>query len=166
MGIAQDILDGVKEIKKAMDEGIFDTDVYKALVGKHGTGDKVSDEDRKRIETMLALPDMKPYDEDGSLEAWLLRISLWGKIRITQDNPISSGNVKNREISTDDFLDHVDNRTMNSVFGKWEIKELAINKLMFYRTCWGIDGKNKQETITVEVALRPDLENLLKKARR
>jgi hypothetical protein len=165
VSIVQELFNLFKEVKgTAVDEGVYDNDVYKAMVDKYGDSNKqLSPEDKKRVETMLALPDMRPYDEDGTLEAWLLRISIWGKIKITQNDPANG--VKNRSMSNDNFLDHVDNQELNKLFGKWEIEVMEVNKLRFYRTNWGLDGKDKEEEMVVEVDLRDDLKKLLKSRR-
>ena len=164
MNIVQELFNLFKEVKTtAVDEGGYEDSLFKEMGDKYGTSSNMSPEDRKRVETMLALPDMRPYDEDGNLEAWLLRISLWGKIKITQNDPANG--IRNKNMSNDNFLDHVDNQELNKLFGKWEINVMEVNKLRFYRTNWGLDGKDKEEEMVVEVDLRDDLKKLLKSRR-
>lgn len=144
-----------------IDEGIFDTDLYKEFFHKYGKNKfpDLSAGDLDKINTLLAEPCAMPYEQEGTLEAWLLRISLWGKIKITWKNPEDS---VNKVISTDKFLDHVDNQKLNNMYGKWQIEEVKINKIRFFRKFWSIYGKEVTEELIVDIELRQDLKQKLK----
>ncbi len=103
-----------------------------------------------------------PYEQDGTLEAWLLRISLWGKIKITWVNP--EGCV-NKTMSNSGFLDRVDDQELNGMYGKWRLEEVEINRIRFYREFMGINGENNVEEMIVDIDLRPDLKEELRRAR-
>ena len=142
-------------------EGIFDTDLYKEFSKKY-SGQKLPDlsaGDLDRINALLAEPCAMPYEQEGTLEAWLLRISLWGKIKITWKNPEDG---INKEISTDKFLDHIDNQRLNKLYGKWHIEEAKINRIRFFRKFWSIYGKEVTEELIVDILLREDLKQKLK----
>lgn len=144
-----------------IDDNIFDTDVYQELSNKYKNTKfpKLTDNEKEEIDALLAEPCALPYEQDGTLEAWLLRISLWGKIKITWKNPEEG---INRTISNNEFLNHVDNQELNKMYGKWKLEEAKVNKIRFYREFWGIDGNNIVEEMIVDIDLRPDLKKKLK----
>jgi len=144
-----------------LDEGIFDTDIYKELSDKYKNEKfpSLSVEEKEKVDALLAEPCALPYEQDGTLEAWLLRISLWGEISINWKNP---ENNTNKKITTDEFLEYIDNQEWNKMYGKWKLEEVKINKIRFYRKFWGIEGKNIVEEIIVNIKLRPDLQKKLK----
>ncbi|MFA5159525.1 MAG: hypothetical protein WC484_03355 [Candidatus Omnitrophota bacterium] len=143
---------------------IFDTDVYKECSDKHKNTKlpKLSTAEKKEVDALLAEPCAMPYEHDGTLEAWLLRISLWGKIKITWKNP---EDYVNKTMSNSEFLDHVDDQELNAMYGKWQLEEVEINKIRFYREFMGISGENNIEEMIVDIDLRPDLKEKLKRTR-
>lgn len=143
---------------------IFDTDVYREFSEKYKEKKlpDLSAEDKEKIDALLAEPCAMPYVQDGTLEAWLLRISLWGKIEITWINPEDD---IDRIMSHDEFLDHVDNKKLNNMYGKWQLEEVEINRIRFYREYMGISGEYNVEEMIVDIDLRPDLEEKLRRAR-
>jgi hypothetical protein len=163
MGIFRDILSAIFSTgaQEKIDEGVFDTDVFKEFSNKYKNVKfpKLSEEEKEDVDSMLAEPCAMPYEEDGTLEAWLLRISLWGKIKITHKNPEDG---TNRTMTNQQFLDYIGNEEVNEMYGKWKVEEAAINKIRNYREFWGINGKNNVEEIIVDIDLRPDLKKKLK----
>ncbi len=151
-----------KGVKKQTEEGFWDfnKDIYDEYAKRFGSRGELSKEDSELVKKLLAMPDIRPYDEEGTLEAWLLRISLWGKIMITQTNKTEGW--KKRSINKDQFLDYVSNEIDIEAYGPWKIDVLAVNKIKFYRDYWGIDGKTIVEDMTVEIDLRPDLKARLR----
>ena len=150
----------LKDISR-LAEGIFDTDLYKEFSKKYSGKKlpKISASESDRIASLLAEPCAMPYEEERTVEAWLLRISLWGKIKITWKNPEDG---INKEISTGKFVDHIDNQKLNNLYGKWNIEEAKINRIRFYRKFWGINGKEVTEELIVDIQLRDDLKQKLK----
>lgn len=124
--------------------------------------ESLTDDEKREIKAKLSIPDAKPADFDGTLEAWLIRIGLWGKITITRKDPESKSK---KEISKNEFLDYISNYEINLIRGKWEVVEEKINVIKFTRDFWTINGKNESEELKVEIDLRDDLKMLLKKAR-
>lgn len=156
MGLISDFFNCFKAVK----ESIYDTEVYDDMIDKYGESNtKLSAEDKKKIDTLLALPDIRPYDEEGTLEAWLLRISLWGKIKIIQNCP--ADNIRNKKLTNQEFLYYIDNQVLNDTYGLWEIDVMAFNKIKYYRSC----GNGKTEELIIEIDLRPDLKKILKKVK-
>jgi len=145
---------------------IFNTEQYKSVKERYQSkisNAKLSDKEKEEIDKLLAVPDARPALFDGTLEAWLLRISLWGKIKITHKNPEARMNVT---MNDDMFLNYVDDKQRNETYGQWTIEEVQINKIRFYRKYVGITGKEVTEEIIVDIDLRPDLKERMKKAKR
>ena len=143
---------------------VFDTDVYKECSDKYKNTKfpKLSAAEKEEVDALLAEPCAMPYEQDGTLEAWLLRISLWGKIKITWKNP---EDYVNKTMSNSEFLDHVDDQELNGMYGKWRLEEVEINRIRFYREFMGINGENNVEEMIVDIDLRPDLKEKLRRAR-
>jgi len=144
---------------------VFDTDIYKEYSEKYKNKNlpNLSAADKDRIASLLAEPCAVPYEEERTVEAWLLRISLWGKITITWKNPEDG---INKTISTDKFVDHIDNQRLNKLYGKWTIEEAKINRIRFFRKFWSIYDKEVTEELIVDIDLRPDLKEKLRRARK
>ena len=159
------LLNGVtKNLKeKEILEGIFDTDIFKELEQKLKPAGNLSPQKREEIATLLSTPSAVPRDFDGTLEAWLLRISIWGKSTIVRKDPEDG---INRTISKNEFLSYVDNQGRNRQRGTWDVEEKEINKIRFHRTFWSFKGRNVTEEILVTIDLRADLKTALKKMRR
>ena len=159
------ILGSVKNTLKGREvlEGIFDTEIFRELEQKLKPVGTMSPQERDEVAQLLATPDAKPHDFDGTLEAWLLRISIWGKFTITRKDP--EDNV-NRTVSRQEFLAYMDNRSRNADRGLWHVEEVEINIIRFHRTFWSFTGKNVTEEMRVTIDLRPDLKSALKKMRR
>ena len=162
MSIFKDLFRGmIDKFQKPVDEGVFDTDIFREFTDKYRDTKfpKLTDAEKEDVDALLAEPCALPYEQDGTLEAWLLRISLWGEVKITWKNPEEGINKK---MSNSQFLDHVDNQKLNDMYGKWRLEEVKINQIKFYREFWGIDGKNVVEEMIVDIYLRPDLKKKLK----
>lgn len=145
---------------RAIFESMFDTEVFKDYQKKYSPSkNKLEDEDRRRIDKLLACPSALPADFDGTLEAWLLRISLWGKIKINRKDPEDH---INKEITRDHFLDYIGDDEKNSFRGKWTVEAIDINKIRFYRKFDSINGKEETEELVVFIDLRDDLKKKLK----
>lgn len=143
---------------------IFDTDIYNEFSEYH-KGAKLPEltkEEQEKVNRLFAEPCALPYAEDGTLEAWLLRISIWGKIKITHKNPEDG---TNRTLTNRQFLEYVDDQKLNKMYGKWMLEEVKINRIRFHRTFYTINGKNETEELIVDIDLRPDLKERLRKAR-
>ena len=144
-------------------EMIYNMSFFKELEQKLKLTEKLSAAEREGIAKQLATPDAMPYDFDRTLEAWLHRISFWGKIKITRKDP--EGNIR-RTLSKNEFLSYTDNKSINSQRGIWNAEELDINKIRFSRRFWSIAGREVTEELIVEIALRKEIKDALKKARK
>jgi len=127
-----------------------------------GDWDRMSDAEKNKIDMMLSYPDPRPMDFDNNLEAWLLRISNWGRIKITHTNPEDK---TKRTLNANQFLDYIDNQARNATYGLFDVETPKIDRIRFYRSFWSIYGKKVTEEIIVDIDLKPSLANALKKVR-
>jgi len=160
----KNLLKGVQEDlqRKELLENIYDTEVFRELEKNLNPAGTMSPQEKERLTKLLATPCALPYDFDGTMEAWLLRISIWGKLSIKRKDPEER---VNRAMQNREFLIYLDNQDRNSVRGLWDAEELDINKIRFHRTFWSVLGKNVTEEIIVTIDLRPDLKKAISKMR-
>jgi len=159
-GLLKNVEENLKE--KQLLENIYDTEVFRELEKSLKPAGALSSQERERLSKLLATPSALPYDFDGTMEAWLLRISIWGRINVKRKDPEER---VNRTMQNREFLIYLDNQDRNSVRGLWKAEELDINKIRFHRTFWSVLGKNVTEEIIVTIDLRPDLKRAIKKMR-
>jgi len=112
----------------------------------------LSDDDKKLIERMLACPDARPGQWDLTLDAWLLRISLWGKIKITHNNP--DAKIRNASMPYDQLVDYADDQRRNAEYGKFSIENPKINSVRFVRS---FNSQESGEMVTEEIIVEIDL---------
>ena len=79
---------------------------------------KLNDQELEHYKKILQIPDSRPCDVDGTLETWLYRISLWGKITLTHINPESK--VKHN-FTLKNFLGYIDDQSRNAAYGLWSV---------------------------------------------
>ena len=126
--------------------------------------EKLTPEELEEERKMMAYPDMRPCDFDGTLEAWLLRLTIWGTVGIKHNKPEEKINWKT--ISNDTFLDLVGDKELNKLHGLWNIDQLTSIRLVFYRKYTSYDGKNYKEEFDVEVKLKDVLQRALDKVQK
>jgi hypothetical protein len=155
----------VENIVKAT-EGIFDTEIFKGFQQQYGVHQsKLSDEERKRIDIIMAIPCALPIEDgDVTMSNWLLRISTWGPVKITHTNP--EENIKNKTMSPREFLEYVDDQTRNASCGCFNVEETKLNKLRYFRQFADIRGKEITEEIIVEISWRPEIRDQVTKLRK
>ena len=116
------------------------------------------------IQRKMAHPDMKPGNFDGTLEAWLIRIGMWGNIAITLNDP--ENGIRNKKITNSQFLDIADNQEDNRVFGLWEIDKKEVSYLVFYKKYIAYNGKQYKKEMHVKVKLKSGLQKALDNAKK
>ena len=158
--LLKDVNESLQE--KDILESIYDTEVFRELEQKLKPAGNMSQSEKERISKLLATPSALPRDFDGSMEAWLLRISIWGRISVKRKDPEDK---VNRSMSNRELLAYLGNEGRNSTRGRWDAEELDINKIRFFRDFWAIQGKNVTEEIIVTIDLRQDLKTAIKKMR-
>lgn len=120
-------------------------------------------EEKEHSLRVLNNPDPRPNADDGTLEGWLYRISFWGTVKIFHNNP--DDGIK-KSMTNSQFLNYVDDQEKNQAYGQWSIDVPRINKIIFYRIFWSVQGKDVTEQLIVDINLRPDLKKRLKDAKR
>jgi len=111
---------------------------------------------------MLAYPDPRPQAFDISMDFYLDRISLWGKLKFYYSDTFYR--VKNQEITRKRFLELIRDEDMLKMFGIWDDDAIAHNKILFTRTYKGLDGKNHRQELLIVIDLREELKNALRRA--
>lgn len=107
----------------------------------------------------LSVPDMKPQAFDISVEGWVARIELWGKLKVKHIDPESR---TKENINKTTFIRRLADDNLNKMFGKWQIENIAINKLEIYRDYIGINGRQYRERFIMEIDLKPELKKAVK----
>lgn len=130
------------------------TDIY-----HHRLDESLSKADVELIKKQLSHPDIRPCAFDETFEAWLYRISLWGKIEIIYNDP--EFKIKNKNITQANFIKKVTNDGLMKILGRWSIDRKEVNKVELFREYLGMDGKKYHESFMIKIELNPGLKNAL-----
>jgi hypothetical protein len=109
---------------------------------------------------IVATPDVRPCDFDLSIDGWIARLELWGKVRISHTDP--EFNIRNKALTLNQFLDKVSATNINKVTGKFDIDRKDINKVEMFREYVGANDKKYRESFMITVELKPELKKALK----
>ena len=112
-----------------------------------------------QMRQFMATPDIRPCWFDGTLDGWLDRIDLWGKVKITWNNPEQWGGKK--VLNRDQLIKYLTDKNLTNVFGLWGTERLDVNKVVVFRDYVGLNGKKYTDKFTIEVALKPELKKSL-----
>lgn len=123
----------------------------------------MEDNDWEETEKMLATPDPRPCDFDRTFEAWLHRLSLWGKVTIIHVDPEMRSK---REVTQQVFLKKLTSQEPLKAFGKWDIQMLNIDKVRLARSYTGLDGKTVTEEFFVNIKLDPKMQQAVNKRKK
>lgn len=104
-------------------------------------------------------PDIRPQPFDRTLDAWLYRISLWGRLNIYWIPP---GAKSKKRVTKGQFLKAMSTPDFLNILGKWDVKKLDINQVEFSRGFTDFDGRKVVEKFIVEVELKPEIKKRLK----
>jgi len=107
----------------------------------------------------LSVPDMRPQTFDVSVEGWIARIELWGRLKIKHIDP---ENRKKEDIGKAKFINTLADDNLNKMFGTWSMEDHAINKLEIYRDYIGMNGNQYRERFIVEIDLKDELKKAIK----
>lgn len=111
-------------------------------------------EQNAQLSRELVTADIRPCTFDVTLEAWLKRLDLWGKLKITHKDPERR---QTTTVTRDRMIKHIDNQNLNRLFGKWVTEVLAANKVSLFREYIGNTGKTYKEEFVIEIDVHPDL---------
>jgi hypothetical protein len=132
--------------------------IYKVVNGMR-IEEVIDQPDWALVKRQLSVPDMRPQAFDVTIDGWMARIELWGKIKIRHEDP--ENRVK-EDISQAKFLQRLTDTNLLKMFGTWKIEEFAINKVQIYRDYIGMDGKQYRESFVVEIELKDELKKAIK----
>jgi hypothetical protein len=103
-------------------------------------------------------PSIRPWETE-TLEAWLFRISQWGKVSFGY---IAPKNRSTTSITRHEFIKSFTEPELIKIFGKWDNEILDVNKLKWFRSYTGLDGKKETEAFVITVDLKPELKKAIK----
>lgn len=107
-----------------------------------------------RVQKELASPDIRMQTFDVTVEGWLARIDLWGKVKYVHEDP---ENKFKGEISKTQFISKIKDTSLNKLFGEFKTEVTAINKLVLSREYVGLDFKKHTEKFIISVELKKEL---------
>lgn len=131
----------------------------KQVEGRTRLDEVLSPSEVARIKSQLGSSDFRPQAFDVTLEAWLKRISLWGKINIVHNDPELR---RKKKISQSQFIRLATDDQLLKMLGQWDIDRKDVNKVELFREYVGIDGKKKKESFLVTVDLNSEIKKALK----
>jgi hypothetical protein len=112
------------------------------------------------LRKQLSSPEMLPQPFDVTFEGWLKRLSLWGDLKVTWNNPEGFGKKK---INKSQFIRQLSDPNLLKAFGKWQFQQYHVNKMDVYRKYVGLDGKKRVDKYRMEIKLKPELKQALKR---
>ena len=107
----------------------------------------------------LAYPDPRPAVFDQSVKAWLLRLTVWGDVKIFHNDPAFG--EKRKPVSPETLEKKLCDDKLNELFGLWDIELAAVDKVRLFRPFIDLDGKRVVEEFFVEIDLKPILKKCL-----
>jgi hypothetical protein len=136
--------------------------VYEGLEVKEPLllSEALSSQELDRMRMIVATPDIRPCNFDRTFDGWMGRIELWGKVLITHNDP--EFNVRNKSLTTQQFLDKIAKLDVNKTMGKFDIDRKDINKVELFREYVGVNSKKYRESFMITVDLKPELKKALR----
>ena len=111
------------------------------------------------LRIILAQPEVMPCYFDNTIEFWLKRIGLWGKLDIkhTDTNP----NI-NRWITVGELEKLLTTDTTLNTFGNWNAEKLTYKSIVLKRDYIGPNGQKHKERLTIDIELKPEIKKGMK----
>jgi len=103
-------------------------------------------ENYDELRMILAQPEVMPCDFDKTVEFWVSRISIWGKLKIDYTDSYRWFCPK-RRITSEELIDFLSDDNIRQ-FGGWTAEKLSFKSLVFKR------GK---ERIWIDIELKPSI---------
>jgi len=128
----------------------------------HLLSETLSAADAARMRKELGTATIMPQPFDSTLEAWLHRLSLWGKVKVHHIDPEFTGRSR-QSVTTGRMIKKLADPSLLKAFGVWGTDEVAVNKVTLFREYVGLSGKRYKEQFFVEVELKPELKQALKR---
>lgn len=115
----------------------------------------LSAKEMEKMRAELATPDIRPMEFDRTIEGWLKRIELWGKITYYHKDPGSFRGKK--KVTKSQFVKKITDENLNKMFGVWDIKRNKLTKCTLRRDYVSPIGKRYVEKFIVDIKLRKEL---------
>ena len=133
-------------------------DVDRQAVERFVNVEPIDEISYQELEVIMRSPEIMPCAFDGSMEFWIERVSLWGTPIITYKGP----DGRKEKLTKGKFLELMGDPTLLNTFGKWNLKKLSIKSVEIFRNYYGPDGKKHNESIIVDIDLKPHIKKALK----
>ena len=106
------------------------------------------------LRIILAQPEVMPCYFDNTIKFWLMRIGLWGKLKIKYTNT----NPNKSEWITPGKVEQLlgDATTLNT-FGSWDVEKLGFKTVVIKRDYVDPSGKKHKERIWIDIELKPEI---------
>jgi len=105
--------------------------------------------------------DVTPKATDVTLEAWTLRLALYGRLRYKYKN---TEERVNKDTTFNHFMDVMEDAHVMKTLGSWNMRKEKDNEVSFTKRYMGMDGRTHEEIFIVIVDLRPEVKRLLELA--
>jgi len=119
---------------------------------------QVSEASFQKVSSYTRVPEILPCAFDLTVEAWLERISFWGTLKMTRDNP----ETKRRETLTKrKLIDVLADSSLLSVTSKWAFKKLTFKSVEITRNYIDQVNKKMRDKIVVDIELDDDIKFIM-----
>ncbi|MCD5401317.1 zinc ribbon domain-containing protein [candidate division NPL-UPA2 bacterium] len=125
---------------------------------EHDSSEVPTSSGHVQTRAQLQTRSMLPAAFDQTIEMWLKRCELWGKLNYFHVCPYKK---RKERISKARALHLWADLDLTRMYGKWVFKELAINAVESSRTFRDLDGKERIEKIILVADLVPEMKRSL-----
>ncbi|MBC8555020.1 MAG: DnaJ domain-containing protein [Candidatus Brocadiales bacterium] len=134
-------------------------EAYRILVKDESAIQNITENDNPKSTSNINHPDIGPGLFDVTVEAWLFRISKWGKLNFRYQEP---GTLRKKTITRAKFEMLLTNEGLIRALGGWTNDWIAVNKLEIFRTYQNVEGKKVTERLFVTIDLNPEIKEALR----
>jgi len=121
-------------------------DLVDAEMTYHNLSEALDPKVLATLKSQFATPDMRPNNFDVTFEAWLHRISTWGKTKIIAVDPEFRSK---KEVTANQMISRMTDSNLLRTFGTFGIDQKSFNKVILFRKYKGMNGKNYKEEFIV-----------------
>jgi len=131
--------------------------ILQEIIGANETklSEALSAKEIEKIRGELATPDIRPMDFDQTVEGWVARIEVWGKVTYYHKDP--ENHWGKRKVTKQQFINKITDENLNKMFGIWQVKRNNITKCTLRRDYVAPNGKHYVEQFIVDIKLRKEL---------
>jgi len=111
---------------------------------------KINEDNYQRISSYTRVPEILPCVFDQTVEFWLERISLWGKLKIVRDNPETR---RKEKLTKGQLIKVLAEPSLLSVTSKWKFNKLTFKSVEILRNYVDQANKKMRDKIVVDIEL-------------